>query len=189
MSSYLNTQQNIVILALTTVSSILSITGSLLILRFIKDGTYREAVTAQRGRGPGSAYTPTYLRIMAAMSFFDVFYSTNWILQPIISDSADYDNLLVGNQATCNFTGFMTQLGFASFIYYGFLSFYYLFTVRWGKSQRWMSQRAEPWMHVIAIGFPTITAIAGLIIDCYSYIDLMLACWVANWPKGNTLCC
>ena len=191
--------QHIGLIVAAVSSSTLSILGSILILRFVKSdyAASRRRQTARRGRrraarnndsnnGPVSTFSPTYLRLMFCMSCFDVLYSVNLILQPVLVDQhGRYSHLaVVGNQATCSALGAFHQLGFGGISYYVMLSFYYLFTVRLGKSQDWVAKRAEPFMHIFALGFPVITSVTGLIVDCFSYLDLYVGCWVANYPKG-----
>jgi hypothetical protein len=47
-----------------------------------------------------------------------------------------------------------------------------------------MARCAKPFMHVLSIGFPTITALIGAILGVYSDGEIGLQCWVDNYPKG-----
>ena len=190
---YFTVDQQIGLFVAAIFSSTISLLGSSLILRYICRNykAVRRAGHSGRRRGgaqAGSNSSPTYLRIMFAMSCFDIIYSINLIMQPLLVDVSTttgfpkYD-FPIGNMASCTAVGTFHQIRFGGFIYYGMLSFYYLLTVRMGKSQEWMAKRAEPVMHTIAIGFPLITSLTGVILDAYSYLDLYLGCWVANYPK------
>ena len=180
---YVNKQQQATLIALSVISSSLSIAGSFVILRCTVRN-YKESCRLHRSGGrktTANAFAPTYMRIMFAMSCFDIIYSLNLVFQPL----AVYGYpLSFGNVASCTAVGSIHQMGFAGFMYYGMLSFYFLLTIRKGKSQEWVAKKAEPFMHTIAIGFPLITSITGVIIDCYAWLDLFVGCWVANYPKG-----
>jgi len=47
----------------------------------------------------------------------------------------------------------------------------------------------EPVMHLVAIGWPLSTAIAGAVMGVYDELDLDTVCWIDNYPKGCSADC
>ena len=54
------------------------------------------------------------------------------------------------------------------------LSFYFLFTAKFGMKNEYIQKRIEPTMHVFSIGFPFVTAFVGLYLGVYAEPEVRL---------------
>lgn len=125
-----------------------------------------------------------YRRIMLGMSLCDIINSTFMPLQAILVPKGSSDHHWAsGNDATCSALGFFLQFGFSVAFYNGMLSFYYLFTIRLGFTQKRV-ERWEPFMHGISILYPLLTAVVGLALGAYHELDLGSGCWLSDYPEG-----
>jgi hypothetical protein len=171
VSTLTDTQEKILSL-LPILPSLLSILGSLTIVHMV--------VTSKRKTTP-------YKRLLLGMSLCDIVSSLSipfWAFllpQESISHSRVW---AMGNATSCTALGFFSQFAFSGILYNGMLSYYYLLTVRFAYQDRQMERRVEPLMHILSIGFPTITALIGAIVGVYSDSEIGLQCWVDNYPKG-----
>lgn len=172
-SSYnqtLSDGQEMAISILFVISSTLSIIGSsAIIYKVISD---RLNATA-------------YDRMLLGLSVCDVISSIAFGLSPfLLPKETSIRVWAIGSDSSCSFLGFMTQFGFSSVLYNGFLSFYYLLTVRYGVKRPRFAKRYEPWFHGVAILFPLITAVVGAFMGFYSELQLGVGCWVNDYPRG-----
>ena len=88
----------------------------------------------------------------------------------------------IGNKHTCDYAGFMHQLGGMGSIYQAALTQYFYQTVCHGMSSETIAQRYEkPW-HLTAVLFPLVTAATGLLLDTYSVTSN--GCWFMASPFG-----
>lgn len=131
----------------------------------------------------------TYNRLLVAMSLCDILVSSHLAFAAFLKpQETSHQPWAVGNDVTCSFSGFMFQFTQASsFIYNTSLSFYFVLSTRARVNKSEMARRYEPWMHLMAIVFPLITSITGLILDVYSEPVLGMSCWVNDYPKGRLL--
>jgi len=90
--------------------------------------------------------------------------------------------LALGNETTCEIQGFMTVLGCGTYFYALFLSIQYCLVVCFNTDEKLISTKIEPFMHVIAIGWPLATAITGVYLDLYNFAGSQ--CWIAPYPTG-----
>lgn len=128
-----------------------------------------------------------YDRLMLGLSLSDIVASiSHWLTPLFLPTETSSRPFAIGNDGTCTFLGFLTQLGFAPVLYNGFLSFYYLLTIRFGVKKHNFARRYEPWMHIITITFSFVTATVGAGMGFYSEVQVGLGCWVNNWPIGCT---
>lgn len=162
--------QEITLSLLYIFSSLLSILGS---------STIAYKVISDR------AHAVSYDRLMLGLSISDILASTGWLLTPFLLPKDTSSRVwAIGNDASCTFLGFLTQLGFAAVIYNMFLSFYYLLTVRFGVKRQAFAVSYEMWFHVFAIVFAVGTATVGASIGAFSEVEVGMGCWVNNWPEG-----
>ena len=78
---------------------------------------------------------------------------------------------------------FFFQFGvLSSMIYYNMLALYFFLTIRCNISSKVIEERMERWMHAIAVGWSTFSAIVGLFVESYHPLGLYQGCWrtVAN---------
>jgi hypothetical protein len=123
-----------------------------------------------------------YKRIMLGLSVFDLMSSLTIALQPFLlpSDSQPPRVWAVGNDASCNAMGFFHQFSQAAVWYTGFLSVFFLLTIRFDFSEETMAKCMEPLFHVWSIGYPLVTGIVGLVLGAYGVLGLGHACWLAS---------
>lgn len=165
----LNDRQEKVLSLLYVISSFLSIVGSATII-------YK--VLSDR------RHATSYDRLMLGLSTCDLIASVGYALNPfLLPRDTSIRVWAVGSDASCTFLGFMTQFGFSAVLYNAFLSFYYLFTVRYGIERRRFAKRYEAWLHAITFIFSLTTASVGGAMGFYSEVQVGFGCWVNNYPK------
>jgi hypothetical protein len=119
------------------------------------------------------------------MSVSDIFGSVTMMLQAfLVPKDTSYRVWAVGNDATCTAMGAMTQVGFGTLFYTFSLSIWYVASIRYGVTAATFSKYAEPWLHVLSIGWPLATAIYGSVLGTFKEMDLDLGCWVSDFPDG-----
>jgi hypothetical protein len=89
----------------------------------------------------------------------------------------------LGNHATCTAVGAAQQVGLAAFWYQGMLSSWYRLTIVHGRSGELRAARHEPYMHLLALGYPLTTSVAGIFMDVYHELNIGQACWVSEGPE------
>ncbi|CAJ1941041.1 unnamed protein product [Cylindrotheca closterium] len=90
-----------------------------------------------------------------------------------------------GNDATCNFSAFISQTTTAGIWYQGMLSIYFLLTTRYGMKNITIAKRIEPFMHIVAIGYPLCTAIAGAAMGIYGERAGGASCYVISYDSND----
>ena len=127
-----------------------------------------------------------YLRIMLALSSSDVLSSIIVALDGFVVPAESSDRIwVIGNKTTCIVTATFWQLAVCGVIFYsGYLSFYFLLTIRYGMTAKTFSRRIEPWMHGVAIAWSVGTAIFGATIGLFGEQTFIPGCWIHRQPKG-----
>lgn len=167
--SNLSDAQEMALSLLPIPSSILSIIGSSIIIHLVYKASQR---------GP-------YMRILFGMSICDLITSLAWAIQGFVMPAATSQRVWAfGNDASCTAIGFLTQFAFSGFLYYGMLSYYYVLTIRWGVRDAKFSKYVEPWMHVISVGYPLITASVGAAMGFFHENELGIGCWINDYPRN-----
>lgn len=167
--SYLAPAQEAVIAFLPILPSMLSIAGSICIMRLVHRKKYRSP----------------FRRLLFGMSVYDLFGSTFVTLQSFLVDKATSRRLYaVGNKATCNLLGWGFQATCGTFLYFGALSTYYLMVVRFGIKDDYFARRIEPFIHAFIILFSIITAFVGLGNSMYGEQEIGAGCYLSP----NELC-
>jgi hypothetical protein len=133
-----------------------------------------------------SHHVTPYKRILFAMSVCDIIGSINFALQPFLvpANGPHPRRMAVGNDATCTMLGFIGQLTFATYFYIGLLSLHFVLTIRYGWTDRRFARQVEPLGHVLCLGYPVITAMAGVIVGFYGQQELGPGCWVNSYPEN-----
>ena len=163
-----NTQQIVLILA-TFPGAILSILGSTAI------------IYVTRKRRKVQKWTP-YTRLLIAMSTCDILSSINLSFGNFLRPKETSKIMWAfGNDTTCNISGFVFQATFVGMWYQGMLSIYFLLTTRYAMKNERIAKTVEPCMHVLALGYPIGTAIAGAVMDVYGERHLGTFCWVREF--------
>jgi len=118
-------------------------------------------------------------RILFPMSLYDCSNSVTIVLQNFLTPAATSRRLwAVGTDKTCAVLGFLFQFNYPSMMYFGALSFYYLVSIRFRVSDEVFRQRFEPAMHVIVLGYPTVTAVVGAVLSVFGEVNLGAGCWL-----------
>lgn len=148
------------------VSGLLSMFGSTTIV-------YR--VLRKKGRS-----TP-FDRIMLGLSSFDIIGSFSFVLTPFALPAATSPRVWAsGNDASCSFLGYLSQLSIGASWYSCLLSFYFLATLRLRISNDDFEVKFEPYIHGLSIFYYIFTATIGVPFNLYSEVELGLGCWITN---------
>jgi uncharacterized membrane protein len=139
----------LVYLALAT--GLLSLVGSSLILLAI----YQTRSTAHPNNGRRNsiyrlkAHTSrVYRRILVLMSVYDIVYTLfSTVLGFVFNPQAftTYDGH--GTRFTCTLQGFFIQWGYGAYAYGGWLSVYYVLTIRYNLREAFLATYLEPVIH------------------------------------------
>ncbi|CAB9516507.1 expressed unknown protein [Seminavis robusta] len=122
-------------------------------------------------------------RLLLGISVTDVFFSLvilPWALYMPANDTDVWGAM--GNKQTCAAQGFLIQLGHMSSFYQAGLSHYYYTTICHGMSNQDFRRYYERIIHVSAVVWPLITAVAALVMDLYN--PMSIGCWMAPYPLG-----
>jgi hypothetical protein len=166
----LTDQQEVVLSVLSIISGVLSILGSSTIV-------YKVARNFQK--------SAPYDRLLLGLSSCDILSSLTFAISPFMLDSETSQRVWgLGNEATNNMLGFLTQFSFSAIFYNGMLSYYYLLTVRYGVKRKDFARKYEPYIHIGTIGFFLITATIGACMGFYGELDIGQGAWIVNWPEG-----
>ena len=157
----LSSLQDKALLLLPIPSAMLSIIGSSTIIFMI----FR--IRQQQKLSP-------YTRLLLGLSVSDIVCSLSVSIGGFMRPQDSPRVYALGNDTTCSVSGFFTQVSYGALLYNAMLSFYFLLTARFGWSNKDLSKWLEPLMHVFSIGYPLVTATAGLILDVYSETALGL---------------
>lgn len=151
----LSDQQEMLLAILPIPSATFSILGSSIIIYM--------AIQSRKEK----PWTP-YNRLLLVMSVCDIISSATLgaasFLYPKETSSRIW---AMGNGASCSAIGFLNQFSYSGVLYNSMLSFYFLLTARFGFRNLRIAQRIEPMMHTLSLGYPTITAIIGLLLNTY----------------------
>ncbi|CAJ1935212.1 unnamed protein product [Cylindrotheca closterium] len=167
----LTDSQKTLLASLPIPSAILSIVGSSIIIFM--------AYLSRKSR----PWTP-YNRLLVGMSVYDIITSialaSAAFLNPTETSTKAW---AMGNDSTCSLMGFFNQISYSGTFYNACLSFYFLFTARFGMKNDQITRKIEPVMHVLSVGYPLITGVIGLVLGVYAEPEVGLGCWVNRYPK------
>lgn len=161
----LSATQKTILAFLPIPSAILSIIGSSVIIYM--------AYLSKKSR----SWTP-YNRLLVAMSIYDIISSIALASAAFMNDKETSNKAwAMGNDSTCSTIGFLNQISYSGTLYNAALSYYFLFTARFGMKNDLVARRIEPTMHVISVGFPMITGFVGLYLGVYSESEVSGQSW------------
>mmetsp|Transcript_9925 Transcript_9925/g.16479 ORF Transcript_9925/g.16479 Transcript_9925/m.16479 type:complete len:409 (-) Transcript_9925:410-1636(-) len=165
-SSYNYSVQTILLAVVPKFPAALSILGSLFIVLDVTRSQKRRKLLSNR--------------IMVGLSCSDILASTvyflgTWFIPRGTTGQYGPIFLAAGNTATCNTSGFFTQLAICSPLYNASLCLYYLLSTKYVWSDRALN-KLEPLLHAVPICFALGTATAGLILNLYGSVEWL--CWV-----------
>lgn len=158
-------------LALSYVSCVLSVAGSSTIIYLV---FRRPHVLTNEQQ--------IYHRIMLGLSVMDITTTLGLMVSPFFNRAETDLPLAMGNAATCTASAFFASFFIGSCLYNCLLSLFYVLTVRRGVPQQVLARRCEPWMHIIAFGFPIGQAIVGAATEVFNPSQLINICLAAIYP-------
>lgn len=158
----MNVGQQKALSLLPIVPAMLSIMGSLAIIRLVRL----------------QSKTKSYERILVGLSLSDMVMSVTLVAMNFLSPNGAMV-WSIGNSQSCTALGTLYQSSvFSAALYNASLSVYYLLTIRYGMTTEHMALFVEPLLHGISILFPVSTALWGVIVRAYNFIPSLGLCWV-----------
>ena len=130
-------------------------------------------------------HATSYDRLMLGLSVCDIVASVGFALTPFLLPGETSPRVwAMGSDSSCTFVGFLTQLGFSAVLYNGFLSYYFLLTIRYGTKRQKFATRYEPWIHFFVFIFAFGTALVGAAMGFFTEVQVGMGCWVNDYPRG-----
>jgi len=120
-------------------------------------------------------------RILGMMSIFDILYSVNKAFM-FLTYPSGLGVPTFGNDATCSFQGFLTQMGYAAGTYNLVLSVYYYLIINKGMKKEDFAKVWEKVLHGIVITCHMSFAIIGVSIGLFNPTPGF--CYIAPGPYG-----
>ena len=118
-------------------------------------------------------------RILFVMSCYDILNTVNIVLQSFLVPKETSRRLwAVGNDQTCFMLGFFFQASYSSFMYFGVLTFYYMLSICLSVTDRYFAKRVEPWLHLVVLLYPCLTAAYAGTRDLYGELQVGAGCWL-----------
>lgn len=142
---------------LRSTTSIVSVISSVFLIRIIIKSKQR--------------LSTTFHRLLLGMAISDIMFSLPMATFGVMSPSSDNGWIwnAHGNQASCNAQGFFITTGMYSTLCYSCsLNFYYLFKVKYNKSDSYIRNKIEPFLHFIPILLGLYFSITGLFSHNYN---------------------
>lgn len=121
-------------------------------------------------------------RIIFCMSLLDIIQSTACGFSTFLAPKDSPTMYAYGSVVTCDMQGFMTQLGQSVMFYNCALTLSFLLQIRYKVQERTIRHKIEPLIHLISLGWPFATAIAGLKMELYNFGGNR--CWINPYPFG-----
>ncbi len=128
----------------------------------------------------------TYHRLLLGMCIGDMISSLVYMMSTAVmpTDVNYYVWNARGNQASCDFQGFMAMFGIVFTLGYNCsLSLFYLAVVKYKKKDDYIRKKMEPWLHGVPIVIASGLAIAGLVSQVYN-ADLV-NCFVREYRPSH----
>ncbi|CAJ1937942.1 unnamed protein product [Cylindrotheca closterium] len=129
-----------------------------------------------------SSKTNSYDRIIFGLSGFNMLSAITYIMTPFLlpSDGPSSRIWSNGNQVSCSFLGWLTQLSFASVSYTFALSFYFVAMIKFRIHMDEFAIRFEAYIHGLTIFFFLFTATAGVPLQMYDQSEIGMSCWIRD---------
>lgn len=125
-----------------------------------------------------------YHRLLLAYSTIDFIFSINLALSgAVVPKGTPGVWGAIGNQATCEASGFITQFGQSSGLYAAFMCLYYMLILRYDVREETIAKRVEPFVHGLAFLFPLVFASAMLVLGMYNPTNVLIGwCFINAYP-------
>jgi hypothetical protein len=125
-----------------------------------------------------------YHRLLLAIAGTDGITSSIYMLGPlpVRDDVGAY--MAKGNVTTCTTYGFLIHFFLTSAIYNMGLMWTFLCQIRYDLREEVIAEKYERKIHVVAIGFPLLTGIVGLILQVFNPVNSLglLKCYITAYP-------
>jgi hypothetical protein len=123
-------------------------------------------------------------RLLLAISATDLITSSVNMLGPlpVRDDVGAY--MAMGNVTTCSASGFLIHFFFARALYNMALMWTFLCQIRYELREEDIADKYDRRIHVVAIGYPLITGIVGLVLEVFNPVSNLglLKCYIAPYP-------
>ena len=159
--------QNLVIIATSITSGVISIVCSTMII-----------IVLQRERKK-----KTFHRLLFGMSFMDIIFSLSYCLSsipaPIGTPGAEF---AYGNTSFCSLQGFMNYIGYSCFVLYdAMLSIYFVLVIIHNINITTIQRKVEPYFHSITLVY---SLSSGLFLWATNNFNFSAnVCWIAPLPR------
>ena len=151
------------------VSSMLSIYGSLSsIVLILRQNKLKEV----------------YHRLVFGMSVADILLTISLLLIPFLLRKDLGLPLAIGNEQTCDALGFMFQFYVASSFYNANLSLFFVCKIIYNRSDRPISKRFEPYIHVLPFFFALTFGVVGVSLQLFNPGFLIPSCDFWHYPAN-----
>jgi len=170
---YLSDWQYNLVFSVGIISSTLSILGSTSIIHLIL-------------RDNQVNLNEYYHRLLLGLSIMDLFVTVSLFVSPFTLPAFTNLRFAAGTTVSCEVTAFFPQLIMGSYIYNASLSVYFLLTVKHGMKENEIAKWFEPYVHIVPVVVPIVTASIGLATDVFNPSVLLFMCMAEPFP-GNCL--
>ena len=165
---YASRPQQMAVLFVQALSSILSTAGSISIIYIIvRNRKWEKSL---------------FHRLMLGLSVGDCIVSLGTLMGPYLQPPDELLLAASGTTASCSFAAVL-QYALVSNVYYnGFIAVYYYRTIRLGEREERLSKAYEKWMHAVSISLSVVTSVVALSLGAYNPEESARLCGFAFYP-------
>jgi hypothetical protein len=130
-----------------------------------------------------------YHRLLLAIAATDLLTSSVTMLGPLPVRDNVGAYMAKGNVTTCSASGFVNHFFGANVLYNLGLMWTFLCQIRYELREEVIAKKYERQIHVVAIGYPLMTGILGLVLQVFNPVNSMglLKCYIAAYPPDCDL--
>lgn len=130
----------------------------------------------------GKKANQLYHRLVLGLSIADIVFSCGLLAQPFLIPTGT-GAFAIGNRQTCTFSGLLTLCIFSPLMYNVALGIYYLWTMRYRKSDHEISKMLEPYVHIMAFLVPIVLGIWPLLDGAFNLDPYVGVCLFYPYPQ------
>jgi len=149
--------------------ALMSVLSDITLLRLLKKSNFRSP----------------YRRILFIMSAVDTVNSIRIALGPFLVPTQSRRIWAIGNAQTCRLLGITTQLIMPSFMYYCFLSIYFMLHIRYNVRDRYFGRYIEPFIHAFGVVYAVIPSIVFVALNLIGENNFGNGCWINPNPSSG----